>query len=351
MRKLTRWFLLALLIINFCYVFSGALHLSWHSEDVVGFWLLKAKAIYLENGFPIHTLKNPDFLLGHPHYPILLPFLFSLEYRVVGGINEMAVFLLYPFVYLFILFVCYKSLRKLSLPPLFSLLMTYVYSMLSPLLTQAGREQAGSADIVIVLFVWLLIHELLGKKRLWILLSIVLMASQIKLEGVFLVIPILLLPGSKWARTWIFIAAIAPVVAWKYLLLSLQIPTDFTLQWMGVEESAHRLFLTIQYTLKEMLNFKNWYILWPLFWLSVPLVKTQNSFIRRFAWPTLSVLFLLFIGVYLTATLEPAGYISSSIDRVLFQLSPWVWVIFSWNIFQIFKSLALSFLRRQESSQ
>ena len=147
-----------LLFINVCYVLSGVIYIPLQSLDVVGRWLFKAKAIFVEGGMPFKTLNNPDFFLFHPHYPLLLPFLYSLFYFLIGRVWELPILLLSPIYYVLILRLAYTALKKIGLTSLQSLVYVYMYSMLSPLLAQAGRMHAGMADIIIVLLGWLVVY-------------------------------------------------------------------------------------------------------------------------------------------------------------------------------------------------
>jgi hypothetical protein len=189
MQRLISKIILFLIGLNFFYVLSGAIHYPLASIDVYSIWLLKAKAFYVYNGFPLEFLQNIGY--SHPHYPVFLPWFFSLIYKIIGGVNEYYVLVLYPFVYLVILFLACRFFTKIGLSKTISLFFVYIYSMLSPLLAQGGRYHAGLADIVLVLLYWigiLVAYEIARKKGsnfVWVLVLIVAIASQIKLEGVF----------------------------------------------------------------------------------------------------------------------------------------------------------------------
>src|SRR3989337_4053195 len=113
MRKLIKIALLFLLFVNFFYVLSGAIHYPLRSIDVYSIWLLKAKAFWVSDGLPLEFLKS--HLYSHPQYPILLPWLFYQLYKIVGGVKEMYVLALYPFIYLAILLVAYKFFLEIKL--------------------------------------------------------------------------------------------------------------------------------------------------------------------------------------------------------------------------------------------
>lgn len=340
-----RILLYLLLAINVCYVLSGAIHLPMQSVDVLGLWLFKAKAIFIEGGLPLKTLNNPDFFLFHPQYPLLLPFLYSLFYLAIGRVWELPILLLYPIYYVVILWLVFKVLKNLGLTSLASLIYVYLYSMFSPLLGQAGRLHAGSADIVIVLLGWLIVYlwqqtqlsknHALINQSVWLITLLVMVASQIKLEGLFLGAIILILPITKSKKMLYLLVCLLPTLIWTYMVKSLAIPVDFTFVLPGLSELAYRVWLVVSLTAQEMVNVKNWYIFWPLFCLALaaPWSKKDRLIIN------LGVVGLLMSGayvlVYLTVTTDVYAHITSSIDRVLFQLTPVLFPIF------VFKSQQL----------
>lgn len=330
-RKLT-FFLYFLLGINFLYVFSGALLLPMESVDVVGIWMFKTKAFFVEGGFPLATLKNPDFLLFHPQYPLLLPAAYSLVYFLMGQVWELPLLLLYPLYYLAILFLIWKVARNQGISEFKSVLYVYIYSMFSPLVGQAGRGHAGSADIVIVLLAWLAIVVFQAQyspfnKGLWILL-ITMIASQIKLEGLFLGALLLVLDVSFTKKTLLSFLAFIPTLVWALIVKWLQIPTDFTFIFPGFIELGLRIWLIFKWTLLEMINIKNWYFFWVLFWLAMVATKTfENNFIKKLALASMLITGAYGL-VYLTVTTNMEAHISSSIDRVLFHVTPFLYPIF-----------------------
>jgi hypothetical protein len=335
MRKITISVLIILLIVNFIYVVSGALNYSLRSIDVYAIWLYKAKLFYVNEGRIFSTLRGMTY--GHPKYPILLPFLYYLIYRMVGGVKEMYVFLLYPLIYSGILFLIYYLFRKLDLDIVFALLFTYIYSMFGPLLAQGGRNHAGTADIVITLVNWviviftLIIFKDKEKHRLDGLFIALLVAlnSMIKSEGVFYSAILLFLPGEKKRKILWFLVAITPTLIWRYLIMINHISYDYTYYFPGLIEFLQRGFSALYYVGREMLNYRNWYIFWPVFFIVFILIKKEREYIRKVLYPSALLFFFTFIAVYIfTREVDPADYVPPSIDRILFQLSPFYYPIF-----------------------
>lgn len=331
MQKLAFKLIMGLVIINFFYVLSGVIHYPLIGIDVFAIWLLKAKAFYVYGGFPLEFLREIDY--SHPQYPVLLPWFFYLIYKLIGSVNEFWVLIIYPFIYISIIFITYKLSFKMGLGKLKSLFFAYIYSMLSPLLAQAGREHAGSADIVITLIYWIavfvafLIHK--NKANLvWAIAMLVVIASQIKLEGIFLVWLLVFLPIKQRQKIFWVCLSVLPAIAWIYLRVSLGIKSDFGFFAPSFLEIIRRVYAIIVNVIIQMLNIRNWYIFWPLFWLLIFIQKTKYKFIKMIIQPSLIVMVLSFFVPYIFADLDTGPYVSSSVDRIMLQLSPFFYLIF-----------------------
>lgn len=331
MRKITTYLLATLLLINFLYVLAGVLFKPIISMDVVGIWLFKAKAVFLGKDYFFHQLSSPEFSYSSQDYPILLPLSFSLIFELAGGIKEKFALLLYPLLYLLILLLAYKTFRtKTSVNP--SLLFTYIFSMFSPFLAQAGRGHAGNADIVLVFLSWLAAYFLFAfpkSPRLPVYLMIIIMiASQIKMEGIFLILFFIFLPLKNYSKFKFIFLSLLPFFLWAFITKVL-IKTPFTRfylpSFVEIFPRSQIIFLGL---IKEMLNIKNWYIFWPVFFLSLILKGTLSYITKIMIIPYLLTTSFLFFTVYFFSATPIEKYVLCSIDRVLFQLSPWFFIIF-----------------------
>src|SRR3989344_8477288 len=131
--------------------------------DAIGIWFFKAKAFYIEQGFPNNFLHKAEYAYSHQRYPLGVPLAIFIFYQLLGGINEHLVLVAYPVIYCLILFLAYKTLRKHA-NTTSSLIFVYIYSMLSPLVAAGGRILAGNADIFLVLIEWIIIYILYKSK-------------------------------------------------------------------------------------------------------------------------------------------------------------------------------------------
>jgi len=335
MRKIIKNTLLFLILVNIVYVFSGAIHYSFTSIDSYSIWLFKSKAFFVEKGFPFKTLSDPNYTYSHPQYPILLPLAISNIYKALGYVNETLVLAIYPFIYLTIILLTYFSLKLIRLTTLQSLLFTYIYSMLSPLLAQGGRMHAGNADIIITLLYWLAFLTVFffykTKKEILFLFLILLVgiSSQIKQEGLFLFAIILFLPVSKTKKILGILLSLIPTLVWWSFVKQHSIPQSFGLTFYPLPTLFIRALILIKTVLKELMNIKNWYIFWPIFWLLIYLEKERDPFFKKVITPFLFIFIILISNIYLFSTLDISNYAGSSFDRILLQISPFFYPLFA----------------------
>jgi len=317
-------------------VLVGTWHYPLRSVDVYSIWLFKAKAFFLESGLPVKTLANPLYSYSHPYYPPLLPYTLYLIYKVFGGIAEQQVLLIYPFIYVIIIGLVYYSLRLLSISKLKSLLFTFIYSHFSVLLAQSGRQHAGNADIFITMLLWILFTFFLRTRKFWLFPVVISVASQIKVEGIFLIGLLAFLPVSNYRK--IILAGLSSLlfIFWQILRIKLRFPADLPFTLYSLPEMSVRLMQIIKYTVLEMLNFRNWYIFWPLFILL--LLFVSHRYPKHYPWfwhKSLWLIVPIYIAIYLFSSYAPKASIPSSADRIMFQLSPLFYPLFCLKLNQL----------------
>lgn len=251
--RVVKIILVILIFINFIYCISGAIHFPLQSIDVYAYWFLKAKNFYVNGILPLTNLNLYPY--SHPQHPILLPIVVSLIYHILGGVKEIPVFLIYPFIYIFVLVFSYKLFRKLGINETSSLVVTYIYSMLSPLLAMAGRKHAGEADIFITLINWSIIHfvfnYLKDKKVKWLILTsiLVMIGSQIKTEGVIVAVIFLFIPIVKSRKALFILVSILPAIIWNLIVIKTPLVRDFGWLVPNFFEIIKRLVEVFFYTL------------------------------------------------------------------------------------------------------
>jgi len=339
MRKIVKYLLLFLIFINFLYCLSGVIHYPLGSLDEVSIWMIKAKLFYQNGVFPLNQLNSIGY--GHPQYPILLPLVFYWIFKFFGAFWEMYALIFYPFLYLLVLFLCYKTLIILKIEKTWALLFTYLYSMLSPLLAMGGRLHAGEADIFIVLAYWLVmlfyLHFLKNKQNKWLIFIVltIIIASNVKTEGLFLSAIFLFVPTNKFKKILYFSLSIAPGVLWILVIKKAGVYSDLGFQFPAFMEILRRIYFVVYFTIREIFKIQNWYIFWPMFGLS--LVYYRKKFLNTFR-VNILMLFLIYLMIgcnYVFSLLPPDYYVPSSIDRLLLQLSALYFPIFAYQTRQI----------------
>ncbi|MBU2577344.1 hypothetical protein KKA69_00770 [Patescibacteria group bacterium] len=331
MRRIVFFLLIVLITFNLLYCLAGVIYYPMQSMDTIGIWLLKAKGFYLEGLYPKNMLFSERYAFSHQQYPLLLPLIFSFIYKTIGSINETAVLIVYPFLYLGIIFLAFKTL-KTKTSSFNALLFTFVYSVFSPLLGQAGRVHAGNADIFLTFTYWLGIYLVVSSKNkdkiLFPLALLIAVASQIKTEGIFMLSLLIFTDANFKKKVLPFFLAIFPFLIWQWLIRYLNIPNDFGFKLIPFYQIPGNILTSFFYIFKEFVNFKNWYIFWPLFILVLLFAPEMQRQTKNEILKPLLLSSFLYLFIYIFSSISTEIYVSSSIDRVLLQLSPLFFFVF-----------------------
>lgn len=328
-------FFVVLIGVNVVYTLSGVRSFGVSSIDSTAIWLFKAKATWLEGGLPWQTLRKPELAYQHPQYPVLLPSLTSLSFTLFGESGDQVALLFYPVMYVTVLALCYLVLWQLKLPIPVALGATYFYSMFSPLLAAAGRRHAGEADIIVTLIAWVilaLIQTLQKNPRYilrisWSITLLIMLASQVKMEGLFLALVLIFLPTSRSTKLIQLLASSLPFIVWSIVVHLTNLPSDFGFIFPG---PALFLSRTIEITfgvVRETLQFNQWYLFWPVFGLAISVWPSHLLWVKKTVVPTTLGMCSLFLLTYLCTSLNTTDHLISSLDRVMLQLSPWLYII------------------------
>ncbi len=336
LKRICIYICFALLVINVLYAVTGVWRYGSQHIDAYGIWMLKAKAIRLERGIPLKLLQDSTYAYSHQTYPFLLPSMLSL--------GEWTLWL-YPLAYGMILMLLYRILRNERHSHLSALAWTTVASFMGPLIAQGGRLHVGLADIWICLLV-VLSMVFVQQKKWWGVVGVVMIASMIKTEGVLLISFLLVQDRTP---SWIlrYIVAAIPFIVWQIAVQVWALPSDVMFGWPGFAELLHRLMIVAVGVGKEMLNWRNWYVVWGI-WVvnlfsstrksrsSTPAsgVRLRSSFTgvsekgEEKKWGRiLGIMVMGYVAVYLFAQMDTVGYVASSVDRIMLQLLPLWWVL------------------------
>ncbi len=204
--------------------------------------------------------------------------------------------------------------------------------MFSPLIASGGRILAGNADIFIVLIEWLMLLIIYKKnfvsRDYLLMVFLVMIASQIKLEGAFLSVILLFLPLSKKLRFSLFSFSLAPFLLWLLTIYLLKIPSDTHIIFVSFNQLLSRLFVIMSGIGRELINVNNWYLFWPLVGFAICIKSPVSTQMKRILLPSYGIIMALYIAVYLFSSADTYKYINSSFDRVLFQQSAIVFLFF-----------------------
>ncbi len=140
------WFLIAAIVVEM----SGAFFHSWllpmEAYDAVSNWGLKAKAIFLAGSIPERFLRNPNYEVFHPDYPLLVPLLESYVYRFVGDFREASAKVLFPLFLAGCVVVLFAALRRAGQTRRSCLLFSFLLVSVPYFSEQATN---GYADVVV----------------------------------------------------------------------------------------------------------------------------------------------------------------------------------------------------------
>lgn len=307
------------LVINIVYVILGVAKYGSQHVDAYGIWMLKAKAWLVEGGLPMKLLHDPDYGYSHQQYPLLLPAMMAGWARIFGSVESFV--WVYPLVYGGVLIVIYQLTQSWG--------WTAAASFMGPLMAQGGRGHAGLADIWLTLLVGLGLLAVKYKK-LGELAVIVMIASQIKTEGIFL---LALFGGGQlsWREKWPWmLLATLPFFWWQWQVRVWGLPSDIGLVWPGVIQLGVRFGEIVSGVVKEMVNWRNWYVVWGLWWVSFG--QNANWKFQMNEMKILGLVISGFMGVYLFSSVDAATYVSSSIDRMMLQWLPLWWIMLHSNL-------------------
>ena len=169
------WFLVAAIVIETSAAFFHAWLLPMEAYDAVANWGLKAKAIFLGGDITESFLRNPNYEVFHPDYPLLVPLLESYVYRCIGDLREASAKMVFPLYLAGSVAILIAALRKAGQTRRSCLLFGFLLVSIPYLSEQATN---GYADVVVSFY--------FGAGSLYLYLW------QIKGTGLFLVFSALL---------------------------------------------------------------------------------------------------------------------------------------------------------------
>jgi hypothetical protein len=140
------WFLIAAIVMETLGAFFHAWLLPMEAYDAVSNWGLKAKAIFLAGSIPENFLRNPNYEVFHPDYPLLVPLLESYVYRCIGDLREASAKMIFPLYLVGNVAILTVVLRRVGQSRRGSLLFGFLLASIPYFSEQATN---GYADVVV----------------------------------------------------------------------------------------------------------------------------------------------------------------------------------------------------------
>ena len=171
------------------------------------------------------------------------------------------------------------------------------------------------------------------------------LASSIKSEGIFLLSIFFLLPIPFKKKAFFSLLAAIPFLFWQYVVHTHHFVVDIAYHAPGFSEFFTRITIILFQTGRELAQYGNWYLFWPIALLSGMITVKQRVISQSYE----CLFFFLFLvmlleydTIYLfsyftTRPTEMPAYLSSSLDRVFLHLSPFVFLLVVFRCVGIFR--------------
>lgn len=303
--------------------------------DGIATWLLQAKAFYYIGGLKMSLYDFTRF-----DSPPGIGLFLSSFYTMVGGVKDRDALLIFSAFYLATLFVLYGTLREFTSRRC-SLVFVFLFATLQPVIRQAGRFEAGYADLPLSYF-FLLATSLLmlyQKKRQPALLALGSLFAGfscfIKNEGAmfFLIYSLLALSmvfSIKKGHMNYLLTGLVAFASWNlYKMFNPFFPSYLATGHLNL----NRIVPVLISMCTEFFRIYRWNFFWvTLFFVLVVAWKKIISLI------SFQIAFLQLVGyffIFIFTPLDPIDQIWGSFDRLLLHIAPLLFlslVIISYDI-------------------
>ena len=339
------WFLIAAIVVEMSGAFFRAWLLPMEAYDAVSDWGLKAKAVFLAGNIPESFLRNPDYQVFHPDYPLLVPLLESHVYRFVGDLRETSAKVIFPLFLAGCVAVLFAALRRAGQTRRSCLLFSFLLVSI-PYFSEHATN--GYADVVVSFYCGAaslyLYHWQTTGRGLFLVLSALLtgFAALTKNEGLVLIgIHLVWLAAvlisrssiafrSKIVSLGIYLCILAAVLMpWYRFKESLGLRNDVInrevvtagLSW----NSLSRVGPILYHLQTQMFGPKNWNLVWILLCVAVGLrrqvlLRSPAVFLLLATGLTLAA----YMSIYLITPYDVTWHLRTSASRLLLHVLPQV---------------------------
>lgn len=318
------YLLLVGIFLTISYVVFEALIRPVSVWDSWAMWLFKAKIFFMDGG-----VFTSAFHYEKSGYPLVINFLGTFIYLMLGRVDDSAVLLTSSAFYLSLALLFFCSLnKKFSLR--YALLFTFLLITTQNFIRQGGRIEAGQADLPLGYYAFaslmLLFNYLKNsdKKSLLLMNIFVGILSLIKYEGIPLGIAIQLFAlihiykHKLYTHLWYLLFWVTPLIDWQVYRTIYQ-PQNSYFESHRLILSFNKIVNAIFGTIKEFINLKSWNMLWIIYFYSLFWVKVKYS--KELVIANTIIFFQL--SIYMTMYFFTVGNgPESSIERLLIHIAP-----------------------------
>lgn len=349
--QLINWFYLLIIIIFFLPLIINSLTSFLIDWDAIGVWFLKAKAIF-SNRY-LDYVKSDYYLFSGQAYPIGLPLIINLYFKLTNFFNDQTIqlyFLMYYLNLFFLSFGAALTLLKKYFHPLILLIFNLSFYIASNFIIYSHN---GYADLPLSFFfagIFFIFYLLLDKKKdenqneLITTIIISLGGSlMIKNDALpFFILNLIVLFFYLWSNRkiisqryffwlfFIFIISFLPFFLWQNYIKTNQIPSFLTGHYFDFLklENLKRIKIISNYLFIEFVNTNKYGL--NLIFLSFVFVSSLFYLLlnKKLGFKKLGLLFIIFgqlmsyIFVYLITPLNFLKQLESSLERVVLQIIP-----------------------------
>lgn len=329
----------ALLVQIVCIAFAVAFTaVGW---DGIMNWGIKAKVFFVHGGVPLSYFSDTSMVGSHLNYPLLVPVSEAWVYFFVGGVNERLVKFFFLGMFLSLLAIFYRAIRR-EHPPRYAISFTLLLGVTPEFLKLTASGYAELPLSVFMLGAAAYLYFWLKEGRssdLMLAATLSALGMWVKREGmIFWLINLFAIimwaivmrgrPGRLRARAVLtYLVPALFMVPW-YLLLAWQAVPDVDFGPIGLSAAiAHldRLPVLAQMLIAQMASIDSWGVLWALFILAA-LYGSRKALSAGEAYLFGAVVGYIGVMTFLyTFSAWGGGYalhVQSSLDRIVFQVVP-----------------------------
>ena len=324
------------------WIVSDIFILSNMVSDGLNFWGFKAKVLFDGNEIVAQFFKNPTLIWAHLDYPLYLPVLEMLIYKIYGSVLEPAVLALVPGFYLLTgLFIFVFLQRFISRFHAFLLLVIFLFI---PHLREIAVLSYADFSLAIFYLVSAGYYFLYLKEGKPVYRNLSLLVASnlfwVKKEGLILYLiylfGLLIFRSKAWRKTSILLLVFiisVPLLLWNIFITINGIPArDFVEPTLDFFLShLNRLVEIPTYTRRLMKFTPDWGLFWPILGiLTILRIRSFSDLSRRYLLYAVIVPLVIYPFLFFFSAWIPYyEHVRTALDRLILQVFPLAFVLFA----------------------